>query len=161
MQGGSGSTGRHRVAILIGGGVPAASAEGSSWGQIHVFGCFDVTARPADADHDVSHEEREVAGRMRVPLGIGSRQIAGRRGGSRSALCFFNPKPRVLLYRRRHPVLDRRLNRGSRSALCFFNPKPRVFLYRRRHPVLDWRLNRGSRSALCIPCIGLDFDPLR
>ena len=64
----------------MGGGVRAAAAEGSSWGQIDVLGRFGVTTRPADADHDVSHEEREVAGRMRVPLGIGSRQIAGRRG---------------------------------------------------------------------------------
>ena len=92
MQGGSGSAGRQRVAILIGGGVRAASAEGSSWGQIDVFGRFDVTTRPADADHDVSHEEREVAGRMRVPLGIGSRQIAGRRGGIEVGPMFLQSK---------------------------------------------------------------------
>ena len=61
----------------MGGGVRAAAAEGSSWGQIQGFGHFGAKLRPFDAEREVSHGKGEVAGRMRAPLGIGFRGGSG------------------------------------------------------------------------------------
>ena len=65
---------RHRVAISTSGEHRVAAAEGASRGENRPFRPLRAHRRRADADLDVSHRDHEVADRMNVPLGIGSRR---------------------------------------------------------------------------------------
>ena len=73
---------RHRIAISTSGEHRAAAAEGASRGENRPFGQLRAHGRRADADLDVSHRNHEVADRMKVPLGIGSRSVRLRSGAA-------------------------------------------------------------------------------
>ena len=79
---GRGRVARHRIADSTSGEHRGAAAEGASRGENRPFGQLRAHRRRADADLDVSHRNHEVADRMNVPLGIGSRSVRLRSGAA-------------------------------------------------------------------------------
>ena len=82
MREGREGAARHRIAISTSCGHRVAAAEGASRGQKRPFGLSPANEWATDADLDVSHRNHEVADRMKVPLGIGSRSVRLRSGAA-------------------------------------------------------------------------------